>query len=113
MSLAFSLCVAEADGRILLFWWCLALDLLGRGWVGDISRVVVGVVGTSHRCGRSLVMFMFFMLRECLLDGDPLELRLALGLFMLDRFVLGEMFEVFWVGVGLVGLSLGSGMILF
>ena len=113
MSLAFSLCVAKADGGVLLFWWCLALDLLGRGWVGGISRVIVGVVGTSHRCGRSLVMFMFLVLQEGLLDGDPLELRLAFGLFMLDRLVLGEMLEVLWVGVGLVGLSLGGGMVLF
>ena len=96
-----------------------ALVLLRGGLVerGRLELVVVRVLDDEVRVlavrgrgrGRGVVLVRL-VLRDDLLDGDALELGLALGLDALDLLVVREMFEVLGVIVRLVRLCLGRGV---
>jgi hypothetical protein len=58
-------------------------------------------------CGRASVLVL---VSDQFFNRDALELGFALGFFALDLFVVREMLDVFWVGIGLVGLGFGGGM---
>lgn len=81
-----------------------------RGYVFS-TEAVVGVCGGFRGGGRwggdEFVLFEGFF------DCDALVFGFALGFFVFDGFVVGEVLEVFWVGVGLVGLGVGRGVVLF
>jgi hypothetical protein len=55
----------------------------------------------------SSLAFACFVLFECFLDCDSLELGFLFGFFPFDRLVLCEVLNIFWVVVGFVGLRFG------
>ena len=105
--------------RVLRLRGLHALVLLRGGLVerGRLELVVVRVLDDEVRVlavrgrgrGRGVVLVRL-VLRDDLLDGDALELGLALGLDALDLLVVREMFEVLGVIVRLVRLCLGRGV---
>lgn len=94
MSIAVCLCLAESYGRVLLFHRDLSFIFLGDS-LALSCRVPSRRLFGGHR---------FFMLSECFLYSNALELCFALGFFALDCFMVREMLDILWMVVRLIGL---------